>query len=51
MRGDQIEVKTYDNLYNCIFKLKANLNNPREMQNLLNDLKAKGINLTYTYLE
>ena len=44
-RGDMILVKLRDNTYKIYFDGKANINNSKEMQQLKDDLKNKGVPL------
>lgn len=44
-KGEKIEVKLFDTSYSPFFKQKANLNNRKEMKQLMDDLKDKGVNL------
>ena len=44
-RGDFIKVKLMDNTYKVYFEGKANINNPKEMEKLKEDLRHKGVPL------
>lgn len=44
--GDIIEVRIYDNTYRIFFKGKARLKDKKQMQELLEDLNSKGINIS-----
>ncbi len=43
--GDIIKVKLMDNTYKVYFKGKANINNPKEMEELKEELRHKGVSL------
>ena len=43
--GDIIIVKLMDTTYKVYFKGKANINNPREMKELKEELRHKGVAL------
>ena len=44
-KGAKIEVKLIDNTYTVYFKGKADINNPKEMEELKDDLRHKGVGL------
>jgi len=43
-RGDVIEAKLKDSAFNTYFKQKAQISNPKEMKELMEALKQKGVN-------
>ncbi len=43
--GDIIEVIVRDTAFRKIFQSEANINNRKELENLLKDLKNKGVDL------
>jgi len=43
--GDIIKVKLVDNYFKIYFKGKANINNPKEMERLKEELRQKGVSL------
>ena len=43
IRGDLIEVKLIDNTYSTYFKASAHINKSKEMRQLIEDLKEKGV--------
>ena len=43
--GDIIRVKLIDNIYNVYFEGKANINNKKEMEELKDQLRHKGVTL------
>lgn len=45
VNGDVIEVRLFDNTYTPYFKGRANINNKRQMDKLIQDLHDKGVSL------
>jgi len=44
-KGDILEVKLSDTAYNPYFRAKVHIKNRKEMKQLIEDLKNKGVNL------
>lgn len=49
--SDVLQVKLMDSNFNVYFEGRANINNPKEMAKLVQDLRMKGVKLPINWFE
>lgn len=48
--GDKLKVELQDNSFNTYFKRRVDINNKKDMKDLMEALKAKGVNFPVDFL-